>query len=75
MTSSLLFRVEISKVEISTFEMFSSVNSIELDENLRLFYYNIINLKQALFFKVEKRILSVLEGIFFVFEEWFIFYL
>ncbi len=57
MTSSLLFRVEISKVEISTFEMFSSVNSIELDENLRLFYYNIINLKQALFFKIEEVVL------------------
>lgn len=57
MTSSLLFRVEISKVEISTFEKFSSVNSIELDENLRLFYYNIINLKQALFFKIEEVVL------------------
>ena len=57
MTSSLLFRVEISKVEISTFEMFSSVNSIELDENLRLFYYNIINLRQALFFKIEEVVL------------------
>ena len=57
MTSSLLFRVEMSKVEISTFEMFSSVNSIELDENLRLFYYNIINLKQALFFKIEEVVL------------------
>lgn len=59
MTSSLLFRVEISKVEISTFEKFSSVNSIELDENLRLFYYNIINLKQSLFFKIEEVVLDI----------------